>query len=266
MKVIAVDDEKLALNNITSLLKEVQPEALITGFQNPQEACAYLEKNKSDIALLDIEMSGMDGITLAKKCKDTCPDINIIFVTGFSQYAMDAFRLHASGYLMKPVRKKDLLAELENLRHPLPLKTTSKVRIQTFGNFEIFVDNKPLFFPRSKCVECLAYLVDRKGARVSTRELATILWEDKPYDRAVQNSVHRILSDLMKTLKQTGIEDIIIKTHKEIAINIEKVDCDCFRFLAGDVAFVNMFHGEYMSNYSWATFTLAGLDEEKESK
>lgn len=263
MKVIAVDDERLALDNIISLLKEIQLEIHIAGFQSPNEALDYLKENHADIAFLDIEMGGMDGIALAKKCKDICPDINIIFVTGYSQYATDAFRLHASGYLMKPVRKKDVLAEFENLRHPLPVKATSKVRIQTFGNFEIFVNKKPLFFPRSKCLECLAYLVDRKGARVTTRELATILWEDKPYDRAVQNSVHRILSDLMKTLKQTGIEDIIIKTHKEIAINVEKVDCDCFRFLAGDVTFVNMFHGEYMSNYSWATFTLANLEEKK---
>ena len=187
MRIIIVDDEKLAVENLLEILKELEPASRVVGFTESDEALGYLRETPADIALLDIEMGEFNGIALAKKCKDLCPNINIIFVTGYSQYTLDALKLHASGYIMKPVRKSDLQLELDNLRHPVSTPPRHKVRIQTFGNFEIFVEDKPLPFPRTKCLECLAYLVDRKGARVTTRELASILWEERPYDRAVQN-------------------------------------------------------------------------------
>lgn len=259
MKIIAVDDERLALENILNLLKKTQPSAEISGFIRSSEAFAFLEKHKCDIAFLDIEMSGMNGLTLAKKCKELCPEINIVFVTGHEQYTLDALRLRASGYIFKPVRENDLKAELENLRHPIADDFTHKVRIQAFGNFEIFVDQKPLSMPIAKCKECIAYLVDRRGARVTAAELAAVLWEDCPYDKRIQNNIYRVISDTVKYLKDAGISDIIIKSRKDMAINIANVDCDYYRFLKGDVSQINMFRGEYMTNYSWAEFTLAEL-------
>lgn len=259
MKILAVDDERLALENITDLLKKMVPAAEIVGFTKSADAFAFLAEHRMDIAFLDIEMGGMNGLTLAKKCKDICPDINIIFVTGFDQYTMDALKLRASGYLIKPVREKDLRAELDNLRHPITTTCAHRVRIQAFGNFEIFVDQKPLNIPIAKCKECLAYLVDRKGARVTAAELAAVLWEDTPYDKRTQNNTYRVISDTMKYLKDAGIADIMIKSRGDMAINMERVDCDYYRFLRGDVSQINMFRGEYMTNYSWAEFTLAEL-------
>ena len=259
MKIIAVDDESLALENILSMLKRMFPKEEITGYRKTSEALEYLQANQTDIAFLDIEMGEMDGITMAKKCKDACPDINIIFITGYEQYAMDAWRLHASGYLLKPVREKDMLAEISHLRSPMPVKPVKRVRVQTFGNFEVFVDNKPVFFQLAKCKECLAYLIDRKGARITAAQLAAVLWEREVYDRKVQNNTHRVLSDLMKSLNQAGIADIVIKTRRDICIDMEKVDCDYYGFLKGEVPQINAFHGEYMTDYSWAEFTLAEI-------
>lgn len=260
---MAVDDERLALENITSLLKKILPQAEITGFTKSTEAFSFLAAHAVNIAFLDIEMCGMNGLSLAKKCKELCPDINIIFVTGYDRYTMDALRLHASGYLIKPVRESDLRAELDNLRHPIVTASQHRVRIQAFGNFEIFVDQKPLFIPIAKCKECLAYLVDRKGSRVTAPELATVLWEDTPYDKRTQNNTHRVISDTVKYLKEAGVANIIIKNRGDMAINLEQVDCDYYRFLMGDVSQINLFRGEYMTNYSWAEFTLAQLSSLK---
>ena len=263
MRIIAVDDERLALENITTLLKKIKPESEIVGFLKPQDAFEYLAGNKADVAFLDIEMGKLNGIALAKKCKDLCPKINIIFVTGYNQYALDALKIHASGYLMKPIRANDIYSELENLRHPLPIQNMQSVRIQTFGNFEIFVDKKPLRFPMAKCKEALAYLVDRKGACITVAELAIVLWEDKPFDKTVQNNTHRVISDMIKALKDADADQIIIKTRKDIAIDTTKVDCDYYRFLTGEVSLINAFRGEYMNNYSWSEFTLASLVQNK---
>lgn len=264
MRIIAVDDERLALNNIVALLKQVMPEAEICGFTKSLDAFAWLSAHSADIAFLDIEMGEMNGISLAKRCKDLCPGINIIFITGYDQYTMDALRLHASGYLMKPVRAEDLYIELDNLRYPIPVAPTHRVRIQTFGNFEIFVDSQPLKFPLTKCRECLAYLVDRKGALVTVSELASVLWEDKPLDHSLRNFIHQVIFALTKTLKAVHANDILIKRSREIAIDPSKVDCDYYRALSGDVGQLNLFAGEYMNNYSWAEITVGGLLNLKE--
>ena len=132
MKIIAVDDEQLALQNLVTMLKRVEAAAEIVSFSDSQEALSYLAENQADIVFLDIEMGELNGIALAVKCKELCSTINIIFVTGYSQYMQTAFQLHVSGYLMKPVREKDLREELDNLRFPLPHIPEHRVRIQTF--------------------------------------------------------------------------------------------------------------------------------------
>lgn len=266
MKVIAVDDERLALNNIVKLLRQVLPDAEVLPFGTPGDAFDYLSRNAVDIAFLDIEMGGLNGIALGKRCKELCPKVNIIFVTGYSEYMMEAFRLHASGYLMKPVLLEDLKAELQNLRHPTPKQGARRVRIQTFGFFEIFVDNKPLPLPRRKCRECLAYLVDRRGARVTTRELASILWEGQEMTRTIQNHTLKIISDLVKSLQNVGLTELVLKSRGDIALNVDMVDCDYYQALDGEMSRMNTFRGEYMSNYSWAEFTLGELIRWSEQK
>ena len=85
-------------------------------------------------------MRGMNGVELAKKLKDINPKLNIIFVTGFDQYTGDAMKLHASGYIMKPVTKEKVEAELAELRHPIEPKSDVLLRVQCFGNFDVFLD------------------------------------------------------------------------------------------------------------------------------
>lgn len=259
MKILAVDDERRALDTLVKLLWEVQPDAELTSFTESEDAFTYLAENKVDIAFLDIKMGGLSGLALAEKCKTLCPQVNIIFVTGYSRYALDALNLHVSGYLMKPVRAEDLRAEIENLRYPVSKTPEHRVRIQTFGNFEVFVDNKPLALTSTKARECLAYLVDRRGARVSYPELSSILWEDRPYDQSVQNNAHQTVFTLMSALKEVGVQDILIKTHKEIALDTSRVDCDYYAAIGDDPAQMNAFAGEYMRQYSWAELTLAAL-------
>ncbi len=259
MRIIAVDDERLALDLIVRLLQSAVTQAEVIGFTKPSAAFEFLLGGTADIAVLDVHVSGMSGIELAKKCKDLCPRLKIIFVTGYSQYALDALRLNAGGYLMKPVREEDLYREIENLQNPPPVKVTSRIRVQTFGCFEIFVDGATLKLPQEKCRECFAYLIHRRGARVSWPELGLILWEGKSYDSMIKRYTKSVVSDLIKSLRELGILDILIKTYNYIAVDVNKVDCDYYRMIMGDVSQINAYCGEYMINYSWAELTLGEL-------
>jgi two-component SAPR family response regulator len=97
MKIIAVDDEKIALQGLILSIQKSAPNAEIYGFRHTGEAIAHMEKDPCDVAFLDIEMKGMNGVTVAEKLKAINPDVNIIFATGFGSYRDAAFDLHASG-------------------------------------------------------------------------------------------------------------------------------------------------------------------------
>ena len=211
-----------------------------------------------DTAFLDIEMVGINGLHLAKNLKEIYSKTIIIFVTGYSHYAVDAFALRASGYIMKPVTAQAVLEEMEYLRKThihghLSPDAEKKLRVQTFGNFEVYADGKPLAFKRSKTKELFAYLVSRQGAMCNNNEIAAVLWEDKEDTPGLQSMFRALVADLTHTLKAAGLKDILIKQRGYIGIAKDKISCDLFDFCAGIK--VNNYMGEFMTQYRWAEFT-----------
>lgn len=187
MTILAVDDEKPALASIVEQLRQLLPEAEVLGFRKPSEALEAVQEKSCEIAFLDIEMKEMDGITLAKRIKRIHPKANIIFTTGYSEYSGEAFSLHASGYLMKPIFPDMIQEELENLRHPIKPQNEKKLQVKAFGNFEVYLNGEPMTFHYNKTKELLAYLVDREGAVCTNKELMSVLWEsDEPHLSYIQ--------------------------------------------------------------------------------
>lgn len=259
MKVLVVDDENVVLCGTCALLKKLLPGDTVAAFDNSREALRYIEENGCDLAMLDIELPEISGLELAVACKRVCPAVNIIFITGYDQYAAEAFQLHASGYLLKPVREADLLYELQTLRNPVLKPIPEKPYLQTFGNFELFVGGRPVHFCRTKSKEALAYLTDRRGTAVSSRELASVLWDDAVYDMKTSKNLYNIISDLMKDLENCGADGIVIRRKQQLFLKTDAVECDYYRLLSGDMQALNSFRGEYMSQYSWSELTLSTL-------
>lgn len=262
MYVLAVDDERIMLKELTIELGQVFPNADIQGFQDPMEAEQWAsdlaQEGKSlDYAFLDIRMRGMSGIELARRLKKLHPGTVLIFCTAYTEYAFDAVGMYAKGYLMKPISAENIVRTLDEMvydwRKSLDVQNQS-FWIKTFGNFEVFVDGKPLVFEREKAKEMLALLVDRAGATVTTEQLAVVLWEDRPYDKTLKNYVSTVLGSLRRTLHKIGKEDILIKTRNHLSLNPEKIKCDAYDYEKGVMSAVNSFRGEYMVNYSWAEF------------
>ncbi len=259
MTILAVDDEKLALAAIVEQLGKVLPDAQILAFRKPSEALAAVREQPCEIAFLDIEMREMDGITLAKRIKRLYPQTNIIFTTGYSEYSTEAFSLHASGYLLKPVSTEQIEEELENLRHPVQLQNGNKLQARTFGNFEVYVDGEPLSFRYSKTKELFAYLIDREGAVCSNKELMSVLWEsDEPHLSYIQ----KIRKDLQTVLEESGCGDVFVSKWGGCGINTDLIDCDYYDWIAGKPYAINAYRGEYMTQYSWAEITHGSLEYE----
>lgn len=257
LRIVAADDEPLALELLLRTIRTVRPDAQVTGFSRADDLLAYIKDKPCDVAFLDIRLRGTNGIELAAELKRIAPQLNLIFVTGYDQYAVDALTLHASGYILKPVTCAKVERELADLRHPC---TPTLLRVQCFGNFEVFgMDGRPLHFSRSKAKETLAYLVHRRGASCTVREVAAVLFEDEPYDVRKCQYVQKIYSSLQETLRAAGAGSVLLKQYNSLAIDTAQVDCDYYRLLRHDPGALRTYRQEYMSQYSWAEAENASL-------
>ena len=275
MIIYVLDDEPIALKGTIKTIKEVVPESETKGFSRARDVFEYVTENKEspDVVFSDIEMPGINGLDFAVQFKRICPETKIIFVTAYSEYALEAFRLHVHGYILKPVMAERVREELDHVFtnsvnrggengekiEDSRRKDPERLQVQCFGYFEVFWKRQPLMFSRRQTKELLAYLVDRKGSACTAEEIALAMWEDEDNMKNLKARIRILISDLRQTLKQIGQEELIIRRSGQIAIRREAVDCDYYRMLDGDVEAVNSFHGEYMLQYSWAEMTAGQL-------
>ena len=257
MIAIAVDDEVLMLGALAAAVQASPDITEVVKFSGCDDALDFVKSNPVDIAFLDINMRGMGGLALAEKIVAACPDCKIVFCTGYEEYAIPAFKMHASGYLLKPVSAQDVQAEIDNIkgvRH-----NQKPLEVKCFGNFEVYAKGEKLTFKRSKTKELFAFLVDRNGAGVSVAEIGVALWENDD-EQKNHNYIHQLFRDLRQTLETVGMEDVFQRNNYLYSINPDKIQCDYFSYLKTGKP---EFFGEYMAQYSWAEGTCGLLWERK---
>lgn len=259
MKILAIDDEKIALEGLVDAIIKAEPSADIYSFKRASEALDFYKNNICEVVFLDVQMRNMNGVELAKKMKIINPQVNIIFATGYGDYREEAFDMHVSGYLLKPITDKKIRKELDCLRYPVVRASQKRIQIRTFGNFELYVDENPVSFKYDKTKEMLAYLVDRNGTYCKNAEIMAVLWQDKTHASYLGN----MKKDLKDTLKKLGCIEMIESTRGKLRIRTEQVECDYFDWCQGKVYAINQYRGEYMAQYSWAEFTNSQLDRQK---
>lgn len=256
MNIVAIDDELPALNLLLAALKEVRPDANITGFSDPDELIEYVEENKTDVACLDIQIYDTTGIEIADVLRKLQPKINIIFVTAYGDYVNDAMKMHASGYLRKPIVPDDIRRELEDLRYTIEEEVSPKLlKVKCFGNFEVFdAKGEIVHFSRAKSKEAFAYLICKNGSSCTINEMGGELFEDEPYDSKKKNYIQKIISTMNKDLEAAGVQDVIRKSYNSISVDTSLIDCDYYQYLAGDDSPEAMYRGEFINQYSWAEY------------
>ena len=116
--VIMVDDSKVILADGLAVLGEVIPNATITGFIWPLEAIEYAKMNRVALAVLDIELGASSGLDLCNKLLEINPRTNIVFLTAYGDYSLDAWKTLASGFILKPLTPEGVREQLKRLRYP----------------------------------------------------------------------------------------------------------------------------------------------------
>ncbi len=257
MNVIYVDDEPIALAKFSALCKQIAGLEEARVFGRADDALAWAKEHPVDLAFLDVEMPGMNGMALAKALHATRRSTRIVFVTAYDHYALEAFETDAVDYLLKPYGKDKLERALEKAKlvRDVPEK---KVFIQTFGGFDVFVDGMLLPISSPKPKELLALLVDKRGGMVMPGVAISCLWEDRPSDASTASLYRMTGKRLRELLTAAGIGFLLVDDGYR-AVNPDAFTCDRYAMENGDKQAIARFGGDYMPEYAWAEDTNARL-------
>ncbi len=228
-RIAAVDDETHVLERFERMVSDRTELELCGLFETGEQLLVYLKENPLDAVFLDIEMPGVNGLQLADHIQNLNENIDIVFVTAFNQYAVEAFELQAVDYIMKPLTEERLGKTIRRL-----LKTgrtearPRKPFIQCFGDFEVFTGGEAMTWKNSKAKEVLAFLVHKNGVPVGWEKIAAAVWPDFTSEKA-QTNFHATTYLLRKRLAEAGLSQILESVRGNYRIITDKVDCDAYR-------------------------------------
>lgn len=235
MNVLIVDDDIDTLNEINFYVKKYNQFDLCITCINAFQALEEAEKTCFDIALLDIEMPGMNGLELAEQLSNMFQNIRIAFITAHNSYATEAFDVNAVDYVLKPIREERLIKALDRL---VDKKTNNlqqkenrpKLYIQTLGKFVIKIGGHRVKWNRKKSSELFAYLLENRATPIHKYRLCYLLWPDLEPKKALVNLQSTIYS-IRKVLREYDNREISIKyVDDNYILYIEKVRIDMVDF------------------------------------
>ncbi len=276
---IAVDDEETALQWF-GRIAAVNPNLSVADmFQYPEDALAYVRSHPVDVAFLDVEMPEMSGLELAERLIRLDPFLRIVFVTVYSQNALDAFRAHAIGYLLKPLDSEALdeqVNHLTTLNMPRPIGSAAPpICVKCFGPFSVTVPSQPALTIRwktAKTEELFTLLAYHQG-KVKTKEsMIETLWPEMDPDKSV-NLFRVTCTYLRAALTELGFPDLLQRELDGYSLSATAVDCDVTRFqqairnlpaLSADTleAAAALYTGPFLEdkNYQWASAARTRLE------
>ncbi|MFJ8514820.1 response regulator [Lysinibacillus xylanilyticus] len=277
IRVIVMDDEPLALVNMEKKLKEFNSIEVIKSFTTVKDLLAEGPSLDFQVAFLDVEMPGMNGLDIARLLKEWNKNIFIVFVTAYRDYAVQAFEIHSIDYLLKPISKARLettinriqeLLHLENKSTPLQIRNKPELTIQCFGGFVVLHNNKAVHWRTLKTKELFAFLFSNLNNHVPRDTIIDSLWVDTEFKKA-RVQLHTTVSYLRTTLSALGYSEVIQYANGSYILQLEDFQCDAHdleHILNANMetakidvekaeALIQSYQGEYMAalDYPWIT-------------
>ncbi|MGE8037000.1 response regulator [Lysinibacillus sp. NPDC093692] len=277
IRAIVMDDEPLALINMEKKLKEFNSIEVVRSFTTVKDLLAIGPSLDFQVAFLDIEMPGMNGLEIAQLLKEWNKNIYIVFVTAYRDYAVQAFEIHSLDYLLKPISKARLettinriqeLLHLENKPNPIEVRNKPALTIQCFGGFVVLHNDKAVHWRTLKTKELFAFLLSNLNSHVPRDTIIEALWADTECKKA-RVQLHTTVSYLRTTLSALGYSEVIQYANGCYVLQLEDFQCDAHNLdhilndktetgkidVGRAEALVQNYQGEFMSSldYPWIT-------------
>lgn len=234
MRAVIVDDERLAIVRLQQILERQGEVEIVGTFTRQPQLLEEFPRLMPDVAFLDIDMPGMNGLELAATLLNMNEDLEIVFVTAYDQYALEAFRVKAVDYLLKPVDERTLANTLHRINRRSTRRNTgtanSALHVQCFGNYAVAGSGGrgPVSFPTGKTEELLAFFLVYRETNLSKWRICESLWPEHEPHKAEQN-LHTTVFRLKKTLLDGGIRFNL--TSRKGYYHFQMLDsCDYIRF------------------------------------
>ena len=253
VRTIIVDDMPKARRLLQTLLERIEEIEVVADFGDAITALEFLHNESVDLVFLDVEMPGLNGIEAAKQMNELQEAPDVIFLTAYSEYSLEAWKTDAISYLVKPFVMEEIKGAVNKYMKIHHMKKRNKVEIMCFPVFNVFINETPVYFKNKKSKEIMAYLVHNKGGWVHNADICADVFEEVEDEKA-KNNLRTYVSRLKNTLEKVGIEGVIEQSYGKIRIRADKVECDYYKYLEGEH---QLFTGEYLKEYYWGETTLA---------
>ncbi|GAA0381213.1 response regulator [Paenibacillus motobuensis] len=277
MRAILVDDERLALRQLKQMLeRDVDGVEVIAMFSNPNEVIDGVLRHRPDVVFLDIHMPGVNGLNLARQIQSNVPNTEIVFVTAYDQYAVQAFDLYALDYIMKPIQTNRLQQSIFRLREKLNLKDTRRIQdseapyICCFNQIQFKAPGREVQTGKwrtSKAQELFAYLLYNRERAIQRSALLDFLWPDLEEGKAARQ-LYSTIYQIRQTLKNCGMEMItihggVLETGYRLDIGEARIDVEEWEYAMKQLKPLDMqtveeyekvmdlFKGDYLGNYDY---------------
>ncbi|MDP4164779.1 MAG: response regulator, partial [Bacillota bacterium] len=268
IKAVIVDDEPPSLRKLAKQMAESGMAEVVGAFLRPTETLEFLCQNEADAVFLDVEMPDMNGIELASRILDLRKNMAVVFITAYDQYAVEAFRVNALDYLLKPASSERIKQSLVRIaaQKSIP-EVCGGLSVRCFGRFQVLAGTDEIKFRTEKAEMLLAFLIDSGGNYVSRNKIIDSLWEDFDGDRAVTH-FNTTLHNVKKALLQYGVQISIQYDKGNYRLETDGLDCNYLKFLDFEKKgagvsketiknyeeAVSLCDGEYLSGweFSWA--------------
>lgn len=219
MRIVLVDDEHLPLTRLKTLLEKsnVSGIEIVGEYTDSLELLKDIEILQPNVVFLDIVMPNMDGLALGEKIQELLPNVEIVFTTGFDQYAIDAFNLHAIDYLLKPVqvlRLEKTLERLEQINNKAKKITPKLTVIKLFGGLHVVLPDgrtQPIKWRTSKAKELFAYMLEHKNEVIFRDTILELFWPESDIDKA-SKQLYTAIYTIRKTLRNYGVDGVKISS------------------------------------------------------
>jgi len=253
MKILVVDDEPIALESSVLNIKKAFIDAEIYQFTNPKKAKESLNENKYDLAVSDIEMPEINGVSLAKAIKIVNPECDIMFFTAYSEFAVEAFKIHAKGYVLKGSSSDEIKEAFDYFKSDNSEEIIeNKLEVKCFGKFDCYKNGEIVTFERKKAKELFAYLIYNNGKSCSIKDISLALFDDDENEKSNLKQVHVFFSSLNKTLIGLGIKNCIIKSWNNYSIDLNLINSDYAEYMNGTLKGINKYKDKPFKEYKWS--------------
>lgn len=212
LEAIIIDNEKPAIDILTILLKRTGQMNVVQSFLSAEDALLGAVNLKPDVAFLDIEMPGTNGLDLAEKLLAINSNMDIIFVTAYEQYALKAFRVNALDYLLKPLSFEDVnrtvarVLKTKGTSTDFSEKPLSNGHIHCFGKLAVYspIDGQHVKWRTSKAEELFAFMLQNLNVEVSKWKICENLWSEYDMDK-ISIYLHTTIYKMKKVLTAANI-------------------------------------------------------------